>query len=75
MLNAKVFPRKLIKAMFQAYLNGDGPGKGEYLSIKFILMRGEYDALLSFPFKQKVKLSLICPANKALSKSESFVVR
>ena len=35
-------------------LNGDGMGKGTHLSLFFVLMRGEYDALLEWPFRQKV---------------------
>ena len=38
----------------RVYLNGDGMGKGTHLSLFFVLMRGEYDALLEWPFRQKV---------------------
>ena len=38
----------------RVYLNGDGMGKGKHLSLFFVLMRGEYDALLEWPFRQKV---------------------
>ena len=40
------------------YMDGDGSGKGTHLSFFFALMRGEYDALLTWPFKQKVTLIL-----------------
>ena len=40
------------------YLNGDGSGNGTHLSFFFTLMRGEYDALLTWPFKQQVTLIL-----------------
>ena len=59
----------------QAYLNGDGLGRGKCISLFFVLMRGEYDELLQFPFKQRVTFSLICPTNPALSKHETFMVR
>ena len=36
------------------YLNVDSIGKGTHLSLFFVLMRGEYDALLEWPFNQKV---------------------
>jgi len=36
------------------YLNGDGMGKGTHVSLFFVIMRGAYDALLKWPFKQKV---------------------
>ncbi|KAI0212747.1 TNF receptor-associated factor 3 [Lamellibrachia satsuma] len=50
-------------------LNGDGTGKGTHLSLFFVLMRGEYDALLEWPFRQKVTLSLLdqSPARHDLS--------
>lgn len=42
------------KMCARVYLNGDGMGKGSHLSLFFVVMRGEYDALLPWPFKQKV---------------------
>ena len=47
------------KMCARVYLNGDGMGKGSHLSFFFVLMRGPFDALLQWPFKQKVTLSLI----------------
>lgn len=44
------------KMCARVYLNGDGMGKGTHLSLFFVVMRGEYDALLPWPFKQKVLL-------------------
>ena len=41
------------------YLNGDGAGKGTHLSFFLTIMRGEYDALLSWPFQQMVTLMLL----------------
>ena len=43
----------------QLYLNGDGMGRGTHLSLFFVVMRGEYDSLLPWPFQQKVTLILI----------------
>ena len=43
----------------RVYLNGDGMGKGTHLSLFFVIMKGDYDALLVWPFKQKVTLSLL----------------
>ncbi|XP_032881514.1 TNF receptor-associated factor 5 isoform X1 [Amblyraja radiata] len=43
----------------RAYLNGDGAGKGTHLSLFFVVMKGEYDSLLMWPFKQKVTLALL----------------
>ncbi|XP_033736372.1 TNF receptor-associated factor 3-like [Pecten maximus] len=42
----------------RVYLNGDGMGKETHLSFFFVLMKGDYDALLPWPFKQRVSLML-----------------
>ncbi|XP_069772568.1 TNF receptor-associated factor 3 isoform X2 [Narcine bancroftii] len=57
------------KMCARVYLNGDGMGKGTHLSLFFVVMRGEYDALLPWPFKQKVTLMLLDqgPANHHLN--------
>ena len=34
-------------------------GKGKYVSLFFVIMRSQYDALLTWPFKQKVTLMLL----------------
>ena len=47
------------KMCIRAYLNGDGGGEGTHLSIFFVLMRGEYDPLLQWPFDHKVSLVLV----------------
>ncbi|KAJ8289421.1 hypothetical protein GJAV_G00001110 [Gymnothorax javanicus] len=56
------------KMCARVYLNGDGMGKGTHLSLFFVVMRGEYDALLTWPFRQKVTLMLMDqgPARKHL---------
>jgi len=41
------------------YPNGDGIGKGTHMSMFFVVMRGEYDALLPWSFVQKVQFRLI----------------
>jgi len=47
------------KMCMRAYLNGDGTGEGTHLSIFFVLMRGEYDPLLQWPFEPNVSLILV----------------
>ena len=47
------------KMCIRAYLNGDGSGEGTHLSIFFVLMKGEYDPLLQWPFDNKVSLVLV----------------
>lgn len=36
------------------YLDGDGTGRGTHLSLFFVVMKGPNDALLRWPFNQKV---------------------
>ena len=47
------------KMCARIYLNGDGIGKGTHISVFFVVMRGEYDALLRWPFRQKVTFMLL----------------
>ncbi|XP_013383071.1 TNF receptor-associated factor 3-like [Lingula anatina] len=47
------------KMCARVYLNGDGMGKGTHMSLFFVVMRGDYDALLQWPFRQKVTLMLL----------------
>ena len=47
------------KMCMRVYLNGDGKGKGTHISVFFVLMRGQYDALLRWPFRQKITLMLM----------------
>nr|QNL15300.1 TNF receptor-associated factor 3-like protein [Littorina littorea] len=47
------------KMCARVYLNGDGMGKTTHMSLFFVVMRGEYDALLNWPFRQKVTLTLL----------------
>ncbi|XP_019371961.1 PREDICTED: TNF receptor-associated factor 5 isoform X1 [Gavialis gangeticus] len=48
----------------RAYLNGDGSGKGTHVSLYFVVMKGEFDSLLPWPFKQKVTLMLLDQSGK-----------
>ncbi|XP_062815135.1 TNF receptor-associated factor 2 isoform X2 [Anolis carolinensis] len=47
------------KMCLRIYLNGDGTGRGTHLSLFFVVMRGPCDALLRWPFNQKVTLMLL----------------
>jgi len=47
------------KMCARLYLNGDGMGRGTHLSLFFVVMRGEFDALLRWPFRQKVTMMLL----------------
>ena len=47
------------KMCARIYLNGDGMGKGTHISIFFVVMRGQFDGLLRWPFRQKVTIMLL----------------
>nr|QJS39798.1 TNF receptor associated factor 3b [Petromyzon marinus] len=56
----------------RAYLNGDGVGRGTHLSLFFVVMRGEYDALLPWPFRQRVTLTLLDQGAARRQLSDTF---
>ena len=43
----------------RVYLNGDGLGKGSHVSLFLVVMKGEFDSLLPWPFAQHVTLCLL----------------
>ena len=47
------------KMRARIHLNGDGMGKGTHISLFFVVMRGQFDALLRWPFRQKVTLMML----------------
>ena len=47
------------KMRLTLYMDGDGTGKGSHLSFFLTLMKGEYDALLVWPFRPTVSLILL----------------
>ncbi|CAF1368370.1 unnamed protein product [Rotaria sp. Silwood1] len=46
------------KMLGRLYLNGDGNARRTHMSLFFALMRGEYDAILKFPFNYRVTFCL-----------------
>ena len=54
------------------YLNGDGEGRGTHLSLYVVLMPGDFDALLPWPFRQTVSLSLLDQSGAANHRTLSF---
>ncbi|XP_012884803.1 PREDICTED: TNF receptor-associated factor 2 [Dipodomys ordii] len=52
------------KMCLRVYLNGDGTGRGTHLSLFFVVMKGPNDALLRWPFNQKVTLMLLDQDNR-----------
>ena len=59
------------KMCMRVYLNGDGQGKGTHISVFFTVLKGPYDALLPWPFKQVVQLSVLSQ-NGGVNVQDSF---
>jgi hypothetical protein len=51
------------KMCAKIYMNGDGFGKGSHLSLFFVVMRGNYDALQTWPFQKKITMMLLDQRN------------
>ncbi len=64
--------RQGYKMCVRAYLNGDGMGHGTHLSLFLVLMRGEYDNILKWPFEYKVTMTLINQENRLDNIVNSF---
>ncbi|KAM7419961.1 hypothetical protein PAMA_016865 [Pampus argenteus] len=60
------------KMAAKAYLNGDGEGRGTHLSLYVVLMPGDFDALLPWPFRQTVSLSVLDQSGAGNHRSLSF---
>jgi len=60
------------KMCTRVYLNGDGMGKNTHLSLFFVVMRGEYDAMLRWPFEYKVTLMLLDQSPRRNNLSDTF---
>ena len=51
------------KICAKIYMNGDGFGKGTHLSLFFVVMKGEYDALQTWPLQKKITMMLLNQGN------------
>lgn len=47
------------KMCLRLYLNGDYDARGTHLSLFLVIMRGEYDALITWPFSNEILFRLI----------------
>lgn len=56
----------------RVYLNGDGIGLNNSLSIFISLLKGEYDDLLTWPFNNKINIIVIDQSNKKNNICDSF---
>ncbi|XP_006820821.2 TNF receptor-associated factor 2-like [Saccoglossus kowalevskii] len=52
------------KMCARIYLNGDGMGKGNHISLFFVIMKGTFDGLLRWPFMQKVTFMILDQKNQ-----------
>ncbi|XP_040891337.1 TNF receptor-associated factor 5 [Toxotes jaculatrix] len=60
------------KMAVKVYLNGDGEGRGTHLSLYVVLMPGDFDALLPWPFRQTVSLSVLDQSGAGNHRSLGF---
>lgn len=60
------------KVCARFYPNGDGMGKNTHCSLFFVVMKGEFDAILKWPFKQRVTFMLLDVENGNDHHSDSF---
>ena len=47
------------KMCARVYMNGDGFGKNTHISLFFVVMKGDFDALLPWPFQKKITMMLL----------------
>ncbi len=53
-----IFPNGY-KVCLRLYINGDCKARNTHMSLFFVIMRGEYDNIVRWPFKYKVTFTLI----------------
>ena len=51
--------RRGYKMCLRIHLDGDGSGRGSHISVFFVVMRGEHDEELRWPFRQEVTIKLL----------------
>ena len=61
------------KYCLRLYLQGDGMGRSTHVSLFFVLMKSEYDQLLTWPMQKRITFELINHVNEAENVIESFV--
>ncbi|CAF4850165.1 unnamed protein product [Rotaria sp. Silwood1] len=60
------------KMRLRLYLAGDGNARRTHMSLFFVLMRGEYDSVLQFPFSYKVTFCLLDQTSQQRHIIDSF---
>ena len=61
------------KMCARVYINGDGVGRGSHMSFFFVVMKGEFDSLLNWPFRQKVTLTQMDQSSAKRHISDTFL--
>ncbi|CAF1518141.1 unnamed protein product [Didymodactylos carnosus] len=60
------------KMRARLYLNGDGNARRTHMSLFFVLMRGDYDSLLKWPFNYKITFCLFDQSGQNQHVIDSF---
>ena len=60
------------KLCARLYLNGDGIGQDQHVSLFVVMMKGKYDALLKWPFQQLVTFTLMDHSGQGQHVRDSF---
>lgn len=60
------------KLSIRAYLGGDSSGRGTHLSLYVMIMRGDFDSLLPWPFCQNITLTLLDQSGSRNHVSSTF---
>ncbi|XP_059399649.1 TNF receptor-associated factor 5-like [Carassius carassius] len=60
------------KLSVRAYLGGDNSGRGTHLSLYITIMRGDFDSLLPWPFRQNITLTLLDQSGSKNHMSNTF---
>lgn len=60
------------KLKLKAYLNGRDRGRGTHLSLYIIIMKGDYDGLLDWPFNKKVTFYLLDQSERRQHRSHTL---
>uniref|UniRef100_A0A8C2FZ31 TNF receptor-associated factor n=1 Tax=Cyprinus carpio TaxID=7962 RepID=A0A8C2FZ31_CYPCA len=60
------------KLSVRAYLGGDNSGRGTHLSLYITIMRGDFDSLLPWPFRQNITLTLLDQSGSKNHVSNTF---
>ncbi len=55
------------------YLDGDGMGNGTHVSLLVVVMRGDYDAMLTWPFPKQMRLTIVNQKDRAKDVSDVFM--